>query len=112
LGSNLRDVNAGEAVRTYDILQKNFRHKSVKDAVRHITEAKGSSSYGIADVLYARANGTDVGSTGQSRIVLGESETRVPVAVFIKEDGRIGTALKCTKRCQKWIDNRVRREKA
>ncbi len=67
---------------------------------------------GIVDVLHVRANGKEVGSTGSSTIILGESEMRVPIAVFSKQDGRIGTALKCTKKCQKWIENRIRREKA
>ncbi len=56
-------------------------------------------------------NGIEVGSTNLSTILLGESEKRVPIAVFIKQDGRIGTALKCTQKCQKWIENQVGRGK-
>ncbi len=85
------------------LLKENFTHQGVQHSYKHILDAK--NQYNFEDIIYVKKNGEYVGitkrDTGISKIYIGKSRSGVPIAVYIQEDGRIGTSHKCDEKCER-----------
>ena len=75
----------------------------MQHSYKHILEAQ--NQYNFEDIIYVKKNGEFIGiakrDTGISKAYIGKSRLGVPIAVYIQEDGRIGTSHFCGVVCER-----------
>ena len=85
------------------LLKENFTHQGVQHSYKHIL--KTQKQYNFEDILYAKQNSEYIGiskrDVGISKVYLGKSRSGIPIALYIKEDGRIGTSHICDEKCER-----------
>lgn len=84
------------------LLKENFTHQGVQHSYKHILDTK--NQYNFEDIIYVKNNGEYIGISkrlnGISDVYFGKSRSGVPIAVYIQEDGRIGTSHMCDEKCE------------